>query len=1077
MADEKADITGLDFTGIPMSEKAVGVDELDFTGIPFVGEEPEVAELRAAPDKPGAEVEITDTEVFQKQMALFSDSMMKGVYGEENLAVMQQKQKELEFFISRTPRIALAFVSPVTSLAFEALDQGKSAIVSGLKGEEYDPIVDRALAELLPANTPAPLKIAASLGETLVDIAIVGGLINLAKDKLLTGAVKELGKNLTKLGYGEGKATVTKEAIREAAKGTTVEQAAGAYMKAKNPNLRAHFSRQIGDATAPTTPVVIKTPVTGAEVRVQPPSVIPLATEKSAVAPKVGVPVPGNLAEAQKMAGDIAIPFAQRASQLKSAAQEGKISITELGKLVSIMPPDTEVATTVPGQTELQNLVNRYDEGGIDTVNDLVAEVRGIDDPEIQAAVQEYDTAVSEDRFEFGMRSGLDEEYGEKLVSVLRNKAQKAVEPAIPVELPPPVQDLPPGETVEEVMSKVPKYKSPSYPGTLFTSQSRTAELLGLKPLTEPLEIGKMNLDVEYTTRAKEAKAFIKAYRAEKGGLSERELAIRINMEEKTPEGLDDKDKAIFEYYRTTSREMLERVNAVREVTGRKPIEGIDGYFRRVVAGTAKDVIEGKYPLPEDAKFLAMKNLNKQVFNPTEMQRKVEDELLEYFSADIEKSFLSMLRYGLREIHLAVPKWLIQSELNVTPIDQELYKMMTPEEKALYDAERNAMPEDTRRWLIDYVNTQIDGKQTSLDKGVDNIVNATALKPFLRSILGKFGKNLSDRPVTNMISSISRLPILGTMGGVNPRQLLRNKMQVVQNLALYGVNATVRGILPIDKESTLAKLKTDSLFRKTYQGYERVATTTRSKVEKLALAPFQKTAVSNVSQAMNAAFYWTANLIQNPKYKDLGWADPQRTGTEDPDFFYPSEEAKLLKEMEYGAQTTQYGYLAMHMPEIFRYKALAPITQLMSWPMNYWFMFGREQATRGITGHTGYDETLKIPNSERFNAFKYLIIGGIILNTLGYTRSYLIGTAPTAWPPVAQLMFGLAQYFTTTGDSDYAKMKRGEAERDIKNAAMTFIPGYLSIKDLMAFTSGEKDMSEYLFYKKSSGSDDPNIPQ
>jgi len=45
--------------------------------------------------------------------------------------------------------------------------------------------------------------------------------------------------------------------------------------------------------------------------------------------------------------------------------------------------------------------------------------------------------------------------------------------------------------------------------------------------------------------------------------------------------------------------------------------------------------------------------------------------------------------------------------------------------------------------------------------------------------------------------------------------------------------------------------------------------------------------------------------------------------------------------------------------------------------------------------------------------------------------------------------------------------KRGEAESQIKQAALTFIPGYLSIKDTAALLSGSKDWTEYLFYKKA----------
>lgn len=46
------------------------------------------------------------------------------------------------------------------------------------------------------------------------------------------------------------------------------------------------------------------------------------------------------------------------------------------------------------------------------------------------------------------------------------------------------------------------------------------------------------------------------------------------------------------------------------------------------------------------------------------------------------------------------------------------------------------------------------------------------------------------------------------------------------------------------------------------------------------------------------------------------------------------------------------------------------------------------------------------------------------------------------------------------------KRKRAQAENRIKEAAKIHIPGYLSIKDSRAFMAGEKDWTEYLFYKK-----------
>ena len=124
---------------------------------------------------------------------------------------------------------------------------------------------------------------------------------------------------------------------------------------------------------------------------------------------------------------------------------------------------------------------------------------------------------------------------------------------------------------------------------------------------------------------------------------------------------------------------------------------------------------------------------------------------------------------------------------------------------------------------------------------------------------------------------------------------------------------------------------------------------------------------------------------------------------------------------------------------------------------------------RFFKGQTGYGS--KIPWSRRLGWLRYIIIGGAVLNTLGYERSYLYGTAPTGVPPTAQFMISSYMYLATLDDldEDWAKRKNNEAKYQMYNSAKTFIPGYLAWKDWKAFWSGEKSWDEYLFYKKGKG--------
>ena len=418
---------------------------------------------------------------------------------------------------------------------------------------------------------------------------------------------------------------------------------------------------------------------------------------------------------------------------------------------------------------------------------------------------------------------------------------------------------------------------------------------------------------------------------------------------------------------------------------------------------------------------------------------------------------------------MSVPKNVLNKELGAITKDPAVYKNLTPEEQKIYDA-NTVMPAVTKKWVLEYVNIQLGDQQTFLDESLNSAVKEGADK-----ILSRFGKHVGRKPYTDMVGRVSRQPIYGALGGINPRQINRNKFQLIQNMALYGIKATLRGLQPKSSYPIVDRLITDSLFKQSYTGFEELPVAIMGKIAKIGLAPYQWSAITNVNQTMKTAGHWTIGQIKDPAKKSLGWADPKRTYTEDKDFFYPSEIEKILKEMEYGAQTTQYQYIGMGMPEVFRYKALAPITRLQSWWMNHWFMFHREAATRAFTGHTGYDPNLKLSMGDRVNYFKYLIIGGAILTSMGYRRSYLMGTAPTGLPPTAQLMMGLYTYFTNQGGEGWAKRKRGEAKYRIKEALKIHAPGYLSIKDMTAFLSGDKALSEYLFYKKKKKTEDGGV--
>ncbi|MCP4598501.1 hypothetical protein [Neptuniibacter sp.] len=585
-----------------------------------------------------------------------------------------------------------------------------------------------------------------------------------------------------------------------------------------------------------------------------------------------------------------------------------------------------------------------------------------------------------------------------------------------------------------------------------LTPQVHQAEIMGVKFMTKPAEIGKQKLDIEFNRHVRDLDKIERLINKLGGETTRSKAAAKLknvptksiarfrellNTNETAPAELSDKEKDIFNYFRNLSSELFKRENEVRAKIGRELIPYRTNYVRHIASKIAQEIDDGRFPIPNDLKFWMEKRVKSKISNPMEFERELEDKLT--YSRDIIWLSKAMMWTGLKEIHLSEPLKFFESQLSL---------------------HSEVIPPATRRWTESFINNIIKGQETDLDKSLNSLVKNSGLKGIFNKVLKPFGRIVSNRPLTNMGQKIGRLQIYGVMGGLRPKQLIRNKFQLLQNLALYTTKANLKAVLPASKQ--LKEMMSESLFLETYKGFEDLTTIDRSTIGKLMLAPFQWTAVSNARQAFKVAYWDTLDLIENKKYKDLGWADPKRTYKEGSEFLYRSEKEKLLREMEFGAGVTQYHYIPMAMPEVFKHKALTPLTRLQSWWMNYFFKFQREAGTRFLKGETGYGQQL--PWSRRIGWARYMVIGGVILNTLGYTSSYVFGAAPDAFPPMGTLLINLLRWLkaTQTGDD----RSRDAAERKMFNAIKTFVPGYLTYKDWSAILSGEKPLKSLFFYNK-----------
>jgi len=116
--------------------------------------------------------------------------------------------------------------------------------------------------------------------------------------------------------------------------------------------------------------------------------------------------------------------FREKAAELQAMARRGEITTQQLGERLMQIPDDpvSEQADKSSGK-ELKLLMDKYENGEIE-LGDIIDHLEGSGkDKEIQEAIKRYREAQHADRYEYGMRSGLDIEQEERIYELLRKKA------------------------------------------------------------------------------------------------------------------------------------------------------------------------------------------------------------------------------------------------------------------------------------------------------------------------------------------------------------------------------------------------------------------------------------------------------------------------------------------------------------------------------------------------------------------------------------------------------------------------------------------------------------------------------
>ncbi|GAH02719.1 unnamed protein product, partial [marine sediment metagenome] len=284
-------------------------------------------------------------------------------------------------------------------------------------------------------------------------------------------------------------------------------------------------------------------------------------------------------------------------------------------------------------------------------------------------------------------------------------------------------------------------------------------------------------------------------------------------------------------------------------------------------------------------------------------------------------------------------------------------------------------------------------------------------------------------------------------------------------------------------------------------GFEELPAETQRKLERAWLWLYGKTAVFNARQGMKAGYHHYNPYFEDRKHKDF-WS-PQRLEAERRGIVipkgvrFPEEEELLLMLMEYDSGIAQYTYSVLGMPGIYRHKTFAAILRLQSWWMNHFAKFWPEMLHRAFTGKIGYDwgpikmrplvpgapgvppdlppeitqlvppeddewrPDLKATWNDRYKVFLYILLGGAVLDSMGYTRSFGFGVLPGRFAPTANILIGTYKYAAAVNEG-----QREAALRQMFEGYQMHVPTHLTYEEFKRAFTGDQPWSKVFFYTR-----------
>jgi len=580
------------------------------------------------------------------------------------------------------------------------------------------------------------------------------------------------------------------------------------------------------------------------------------------------------------------------------------------------------------------------------------------------------------------------------------------------------------------------EFKKPTF-ATHLTPSDRYARTLGTYDLIEPLIKAKTKLllerqkifnwldnkekevfKLEKVSLLAKAKAGIKA---KPTVAHEKWFDLLDKNTTAVDAGLTGKSAEVFDELRGLTESILQRTNEVRLQVGLDPIQSLKSYITHIEDVISKKLTKEKYPFPEEIKYWLNYIQPKHIFNPTALHRFLEDKpsLLK----NPFKALKTMAAMDLKQIYLEKPNLLFKEQLS---------------------ALKGQIPADTKKWTELYVNQVIKGFPTPLDEMTNNTLNTLGITNVLDKMLAPFGRTVGINPAREISGALSRLIHDAVIWG-RMKLVIRNHTQKLLTLGLYDTKSFAKALFPAGKD--LQKLiKSNDFWKISNREFmERLPEGMLGKLEQIGYKPYGHSHISNIGFSMKTAYYASMDLVKNPKYAKLGWT-----------------EEDAIKEMEFGANTTQYWYNTMGMPDVYRSGIGRMFGTLQSWWMNYGWKYWREMLTRGFTGKTGWGK--EIPVKWRLGAIRHILASLLFVEGVrrafgwDYKRITLFGVLPTYLSPPGQIVTGLTNYIF--GKSEWQKTK---GKNQVLNSLWAFVPGSMATKDWWK-AQEESNLEELFFY-------------